>query len=267
MQLLSPPPIVMTFSGLDPTGGAGLQADIEALSSMGCHAAPVATCLTVQDTHNVIEVVPVESSLLIAQARAVLEDMPVQAFKVGLLPSVELVEALYSLLGDYSDIPIILDPVLSAGGGTELTTTAVTDAIQALLLPLTTILTPNSLEARKLANTADTLETSAIAMLGQGCDYVLITGTHEQSDEVINYLYGNNRLLQKYHWPRLTHNYHGSGCTLASAIAGLLAHGQEPLSAIHEAQRYTWSTLKHGYRPGMGQLIPDRFFWVEGKDS
>ncbi|HID83169.1 MAG TPA: hydroxymethylpyrimidine/phosphomethylpyrimidine kinase [Chromatiales bacterium] len=267
MQLLSPPPIVMTFSGLDPTGGAGLQADIEALSSMGCHAAPVATCLTVQDTHDVIEVVPVESSLLISQARAVLEDMPVKAFKIGLLPTVELVETLYSLFRDYPEIPVILDPVLSAGGGTELATAAVTEAIQTLLLPLTHILTPNLLEARKLANTADTLEAGAFAMLGQGCNYVLITGTHAQSDEVINYLYGNNRLLQKYHWPRLTENYHGSGCTLASAIAGLLAQGQEPLSAIHEAQRYTWSALKHGYRSGMGQLIPDRLFWVEGKDS
>jgi len=267
MQSLSPPPVVMAFSGLDPTGGAGLQADIEALASVGCHAAPVATCLTVQNTHNVIEVSPVDSSLLIAQARAVLEDMPVQAFKVGLLPSVELVEVLYSVFRDYPDIPVILDPVLSAGGGTELTTRSTTEAIQALLLPLTDVLTPNSIEARKLAQTADTLEASAYSLLAQGCKHVLVTGAHEQTDEVINCLYANNRLLQKYHWPRLPQHYHGSGCTLASAIAGLLAQGQEPLSAIHEAQRYTWSTLKHGYRSGMGQLIPDRLFWVEGKNS
>ncbi len=253
----------MTFSGLDPTGGAGLQADIEALASMGCHAAPVATCLTVQDTHNVIEVIPVESSLLISQARAILEDMPVQAFKVGLLPSVDLVEALYSLFRDYPQIPVVVDPVLTAGGGSDLTTEAVIEAIQTLILPLTNILTPNSLEARTLTSTADTLEASAFSLLGQGCNYVLITGTHESSENVTNRLYGNNRLLQQYHWPRLSQQYHGSGCTLAAAIAGLLAQGQEPLSAIQEAQRYTWSCLKHGYRSGMGQFLPDRLFWVE----
>ncbi|HHJ19499.1 MAG TPA: hydroxymethylpyrimidine/phosphomethylpyrimidine kinase, partial [Gammaproteobacteria bacterium] len=106
-------PVTMVFAGLDPTGGAGLQADIEAIASMGCHTAPIATCLTVQTTHHVQEVVPVEAALVIQQARAVLEDMPVSAFKIGVVASVEMVEAIHSILHDYSGIPVVLDPVLA----------------------------------------------------------------------------------------------------------------------------------------------------------
>ena len=267
MQDLSPPPVVLTLSGLDPTGGAGLQADIEALLSMGCHAAPVATCLTVQDTHQIMEITPVDPGLFISQARAVLEDMPVAAFKIGLLPTVQLVEVLHTLLHDYPDTPVVYDPVLSAGGGISLMPDTVIEAIRALILPVTQILIPNSIEVRRIARTADTLDACALEIVALGTDYVLITGTHEQSSSVINCLYGNNRRLHEYRWPRLQQNYHGSGCTLASAIAGLLAQGQEPMSAIQEAQRYTWSALEKGYRIGMGKLVPDRLFWAENKTN
>jgi len=264
---MSPPPAVMTMSGLDPTGGAGLQADIESLNSMGCHTAPVATCLTVQDTHDVIEITPVNHSLFIAQARAVLEDIPIKAFKIGLLPTVELVEGLHTLLSDYPEIPVIYNPALSSGGGSNRLSENVVEAIRFLLLPQVHVLTLNSPEAQQLAITADTPDACALEILAQGCDYVLVTGNHSTAPEMVNHFYGNNRLLQKYRWPRLDASYHGSGCTLASALAGLMAQGQETLSAVQEAQRYTWSTLKNGYRVGMGQLIPDRLFWVENKSG
>ena len=114
------PPIVMTLSGNDPTGGAGIQADIETLASMGCHAAPVVTTLTVQDTQDVKSYATIETDMLVSQARAVLEDMAVAAFKIGLLGSVETVEALHTLLMDYPDIPVVLDPILISGGGSNL---------------------------------------------------------------------------------------------------------------------------------------------------
>lgn len=265
-----PPPVVMTLAGNDPSGGAGIPADIETLISLGCHPAPVLTALTVQDTHNVQMLLPINPDQVLAQARAVLEDMPVTAFKIGVIGSAENAVALRALFAAYPDIPVVLDPVLAAGGGTELANAALMEAIQSLLLPLTTVLTPNSVEARRLAPEADTLAACAMALLARGCRYVLITGGHESEppDEVVNTLYGNNRLLETWRWPRLPDRYHGSGCTLASAIAALLAQGQVPHSepsihsAIHRAQHYTWRSLRAGYRSGGGQLLPNRLFWA-----
>lgn len=260
-------PVVMSIAGLDPTGGAGLQADIETIASMGCHAAPVASALTVQDTRDVIELIPVEPTLVIAQARAVLEDMPVRAIKLGLLPSTEIIEAVHGLLVDYPDLPVVLDPVLRAGGGAELAGDQALKAMRSLLLPLATVVTPNSPEARRLAPGADSLDACAMALLELGTEYVLITGTHEATPEVRNTLYAGQRRIETFRWRRLEGSFHGSGCTLASAIAGLLAQGREPAPAIHEAQAYTWQTLCHGYRIGMGQRLPNRLFWASSEED
>lgn len=260
-------PVVMTFAGNDPTGGAGIQADIEAIASMGCQAAPVITALTVQDTQNVMRFEPVNPALVVEQARAVLEDIPVAAFKIGMLGSIEIAEVIHTLLRDYPDIPVVLDPVLAAGGGHAFTDEELVNAIKELLIPQATVVTPNSEEARLLAPEADTLDACAQELLSLGCDLVLITGTHESSPTVDNILYGNMRRLETFSWERLPHSYHGSGCTLASSIAGLLAQGLEPFSAIHEAQEYTWETLKHGYRVGMGQHLPNRLFWAREEDE
>lgn len=255
-------PVVLVFAGHDPSGGAGIQADIEALASQGCHAATVITALTTQDTLDVSDFRPLEVADVITQARAVLEDMPIAVFKLGMLGSVENVEAVHTILTDYPEIPVVLDPVLASGRGTALADEELVEAMKALLLPLTTVLTPNSLEARALATGADTLDACAQALLDNGVEYLLLTGSHELTPEVVNRLYHDNRLLETFSWERLPHSYHGSGCTLAASIAGLLAHGLEPLTAIHEAQDYTWNALRHGYRPGLGQHLPHRFFWA-----
>lgn len=139
-----------------------------------------------------------------------------------------------------------------------------------LLFPLTTVLTPNSLEARMLAPGADNLEACAQQLMDQGSEFVLVTGTHEDTPEVVNNLYGNRRRLESFTWERLPYNYHGSGCTLSSAIAGMLAHGLEPFTAVYEAQHYTWETLKYGYRIGKGEYLPNRLYWArneEGQDT
>lgn len=263
-------PVVMVFAGNDPSGGAGMQADIETLASMGCHCVPVITAITIQDTSAVHGYSAVDASLLMAQARAVLEDMPVAAIKIGMIGSVENVEAINTLLLDYPDVPVVLDPIIHGGGGGELADDDVVDALVNLLMEHITVLTPNSLEARALAPEADSLDACAQEILDYGPEFVLITGTHENTVQVINTLYGNRRQLETFSWERLPGHYHGSGCTLASAIAGLLAHGMEPFTAIHEAQEYVWESLKHGYRAGMGQMLPNRFFWArdsEGHDT
>jgi len=262
-----PIPVVMCFSGLDPTGGAGIQADIEAIASMGSHAAPIITAHTVQTTQDVMRFEAQDPILLIEQARAILNDLDVKAIKIGMLASVEVIEAIHSILTDYPLLPVVVDPVLHAGGGNELIEHDAINAIRNLILPLTTILTPNSIEARKLASEADSLAACASALQELGCEFVLITGTHEKSDDVVNTLYANHRVLETFHWDRLPNEYHGSGCTLAASIAGLVAHGLEPFTAINEAQNYTWQSLQQAWPLGSGQWIPNRFFWARGDDE
>jgi hydroxymethylpyrimidine/phosphomethylpyrimidine kinase len=260
-------PVVMVFAGNDPTGGAGLQADIETLVSLGCHPTPVVTALTVQDTVGVKHYAPVDTNLVIAQARAVLEDMPVAAFKAGMLGSAENATALAAILRDYPEIPLILDPILTSGRGDPLSDDALRDALMTLLVPETALLTPNTLEVMQLAPDADNIDSAAQELLSMGCSYVLVTGTHENRPEVINRLYGNRRLLETYNWERLPHSYHGSGCTLAAACAATFAHGMDILDAVAEAQDFTWNALVRGARLGMGQHLPDRLYWAREDDK
>ena len=252
----------MCFSGLDPTGGAGIQADIETLFSIGCHCCSIVTALTVQNTQNASSMVATEPAMLIQQARAVLEDIPIQCFKIGLLGSVESVEVLHTLLKDYGEIPLVLDPIMVAGGGYEFGGQEVIDAIRSLLIPLTTVLTPNTEEIMQFSPAADTIDACASEILDSGCQHILLTGTHARTDLVVNKLYSTHQEIAPYNWSRLEHDYHGSGCTLAAAVAGYLAHGLDLHDAIQQAQRFTWEALCHGSRIGFGQHLPDRSFWT-----
>ncbi len=253
----------MTISGADPTGGAGIQADIETIASLGCHTAPIISSVTAQDTTNVIETAQINEHFIIQQARVVLEDMNVAAIKIGLIISDTTAMAIHTLLTDYENIPVVLDPIIVAGGGKVLANEDVVDAINTLLVPLATIVTPNSEEVRSLAPEGDSLNACAMALLERGAHYVLVTGSHEKTNKVCNVLYGNNRELDSHTWPRLPDRFHGSGCTLASAIAANIAHGQDVVSATHKAQEYTWKCLQAAHQLGMGQKIPNRFHWFK----
>ncbi len=271
--MIQPPPIVLSFAANDPSGGAGINADILTLASLGCHPLSVVTAITVQDTAGVEEVMPLDPEMVADQARAVLEDMPVHVFKIGLMGSVEIIAAIAEVISDYPDIPLVLDPVLASGRGDDLASEDMVSAMRELIIPQTTILTPNSHEARRLSqdDDVDDVDTDEqIIDLGQcadrllylGCEYVLITGTHENTSQVVNTLYGEAGVLRRDEWQRLEHSYHGSGCTLASAIAASIANGLSIDDSVHEAQEYTWQSLKAGFRPGMGQYLPDRMFWA-----
>lgn len=255
-------PVVLSFSGHDPSGGAGVQADIETLVSHQCYAASVITALTEQDTRNVKKLIPQNPENIISQASTLLNDLQVNAFKIGLIGHHETAIAIHSILIQYPHIPVILDPVLAAGGGTELSNDRLIATIINLLLPCTTVLTPNSEEARKLAG-FDELNECGLALLEKGCNCVLITGTHETTPAVSNRLFHDHRCRETFTWDRLPASYHGSGCTLAASIAALIAHGLEPLQAVTEAQEYTWNSLNSAFKPGKGQHIPNRFFWME----
>src|SRR6186713_3760226 len=173
------PPAVITFAASDPTSGAGMQADILTLASMGCHPLSVITAITVQDSLGVEGMLAIDSDWVADQARRLLEDMPVDAFKIGVLGSVENIAAIAEIISDYPDVPLILDPVLASGRGDELASDEMTHALRELLLPQTTILTPNSMEARRLADIEDddedapSLAECAARLVAQGCEYVL----------------------------------------------------------------------------------------------
>jgi len=273
--MLQPPPNVLSFAANDPSGGAGIQADLLAIASMGCHPLPVITAITVQDTTGVEEVFPLDAEWIENQARTILEDMPVHAFKLGLLGSVEIIAAVAEIVSDYPEIPLIMDPVLTSGRGDELASEDMIDAMCGLLLPQVTLLTPNSLEARRLAafddenNDPDTLllDECAHRLLDMGCEYVLITGTHENTADVANALFSVDGRVRSDEWKRLPGSYHGSGCTLASAIAASMANRLTVSESVYAGQKYTWQTLNASFRPGMGQHIPNRLFWADFTNS
>ena len=276
-------PVVLSFAASDPTCGAGSQADLLTIASLGCHPLTVITALTVQDTAGVDAILPIDADWVADQARTLLEDIPVAAFKLGMLGSVETIAAIAEILSDYPDIPVVFDPVLASGRGDQLADEEAIDAMISLLLPQTTVLTPNSLEARRLAqeladdatdsdNSDDaqpepTLPECARRLIAAGAEYVLLTGAHEPTGKVANTLYGSHGVVRNDLWDRLPGSYHGSGCTLASALAAHLALGMELSDAVHGAQAFTWHTLAAGYRPGMGQFIPDRLFWSRGDED
>lgn len=254
----------MTFAATDPTGGAGLQADVLTLASLGCHPVSVATAITVQDTHGVRGVRALDARSVIEQARALLDEMPVAAFKLGVLGSAENAVAIAALIAGERRTPLVLDPVLASGRGDALASSETIDALLDHLLPLTTVLTPNSLEARQLAGAgANTdLDECAERLIARGAAHVLITGTHEAGAEVTNTLYAASGVRSTSRWKRLDGSYHGSGCTLASAIAAQLALGMPVPNAVNAAQDFTWHALEAGFRPAAGQQIPDRFYWA-----
>ncbi|HVF64188.1 MAG TPA: hydroxymethylpyrimidine/phosphomethylpyrimidine kinase [Casimicrobiaceae bacterium] len=259
------PPIVLAFSAADPSSGAGIQADVLTLASMGCHPLSVITALTVQDTLGVEGMQPVDAEWVADQARCLLEDMPIDAFKIGALGSAENATAIAEILSDYPDVPLILDPVLAAGRVDDFAANELVQTLTQLLLPQTTILVANSIRIRRLADVEDDdapLSKCVAQLIEAGCEHVLVTGTHEPTPEIVNTLYAKSGVVRTDNWSRLPGPFHGAGGTLAAAIAAMLANGLDLPEAVREAQDFTWHALKSAYRPGMGQYLPDRLFWA-----
>jgi len=246
----SAPPNVLAFAASDPTGGAGVQADLLTLASLGCHPLSVLTALTVQDTHGVHRLQAVDAALVAEQAQYLLADLPMAAFKLGVLGSAANAAVVADALAAHARVPVVLDPVLASGRGDTLADDDLLEALRTRLAPLATVITPNSLEARALGGVD--------ALLALGCRYVLVTGTHADTPEVVNTLHDVRGVVREDRWPRLSASYHGSGCTLASAIAARLALGDAVPEAVRAAQEYTWRALKRGFKPGSGQHLPRR---------
>ncbi|WP_426152485.1 hydroxymethylpyrimidine/phosphomethylpyrimidine kinase [Pseudomonas sp. DC3000-4b1] len=251
-------PVVLCLSGHDPSGGAGLQADIEALLAQGCHAAPAITALTVQNTVDVTDFRVLDRAWVLAQAQAVMADSPIAAIKLGMLGSLEMVDTVVEVIQQNPGVPVVCDPVLRAGGGGRLGKDEVGYAIREKLLPLATVATPNLPEARILAELPEGSADQCAARLLEHCANVLITGGHGDEQDIHNRLYGRDGRRDTRTCQRLPGSYHGSGCTLASALAGRLALGERLPGAVQSALDYTWRTLRDAERLGQGQYVPRR---------
>ncbi|MCP1726045.1 hydroxymethylpyrimidine/phosphomethylpyrimidine kinase [Natronospira proteinivora] len=252
------PPIVLIIAGNDPSGGAGVTADTQAVSALGCHPAPVITALTVQDTLNAYRVEVASPDLVAEQIATVLDDLPVAAVKIGLLGNAEVGRAVADVLESHPELPIVLDPVLVAAGGARLAEEDLIETLKTQLIPMSTVVTPNASEARSLVPDADSLARRADGLIAMGAPWVLQKGADEKTPAVDNHLFGPDDFRQDFRWERLPDQYHGSGCTLASAIAAEIAHGHAPADAVSRAQEWTWQALKQGWRLGKGQYIPNR---------
>ncbi|MEN8174547.1 MAG: hydroxymethylpyrimidine/phosphomethylpyrimidine kinase [Pseudomonadota bacterium] len=251
------PPVVLAIGGHDPSGGAGIQADIETIAALGGHAVTVVTALTVQDTQDVRQLRAVDAGFVRAQLEALFDDFPLRTAKLGLAGSVEAVQEVARLLKLHSGVRLVLDPVLAAGGGRELSNAELRDALLDLLLPRTFLATPNSRELQRLSGESD-MDAGAARLLRRGCRHLLVSGGHLEGEAVVNRLYSADGGYAEWRWDRLEGEYHGSGCTLAAACAVLLARDLPVKMAVRLAQAYTQDALARAIRPGRGQAIPRR---------
>lgn len=253
-------PTVLCFSGLDPSGGAGLQADIEAIGQSGAHAAIACTALTVQNSQQVFGFEATSKKLLLAQANAVVNDLPIKCVKSGMLGTTDNIAALAQFLREHSDYQYVLDPVLVANSGGSLGNQETLVKAFVELIPMATIITPNTVELRALAAEED-LEIATQKLFKMGAKAILVKGGHEDTPEYIrNALYVNGELIAESRCPRLEGEYHGSGCSLASYIAGRLAQGDELKQAVQHAETWLFGVLKNAETPvENGQKMPKRF--------
>lgn len=259
---------VLSFGSSDPLGAIGVQADLGSFAAIGCYGLTVITSILMGDTTQITGIEPVDAEILNEQARTVLEDVPVAAFKVGYFGSVENVSVIAEILSDYPEIPLIFDPFSTAIPDQGQDTEDIFMAVNELIIPQTTLLIASAVEISRLAEAwressiDDMLTQDVQQLIESGCEYVFVTGTPAAPNEIANSLYDQTGIIRNDTWPRLPGSFMGAGATLSGAVAALAANGISMPEAILEAQEFTNATLANAQRFGMGKLIPDRYFWA-----
>ena len=266
-------PVVLTFGLSDATGAAGVQADQLACASMGCHPATVVTAIATTGREDGDDWLAIDAEHIDVQAKSVLQNMPVAAFKVGALATADQVQPIAEALADFSDVPVVLDPVLDHSGGEEWEDEDLVDAIRELLLPQTTVITVSLSQARTFAALGDPGEEAesfsaadcASHLIDGGAEYALITDAEPGGTVVVNMLFDESGLVRRDAMPRIAHpaggQFRGAGDTLSAGLAGLLAQGIDVPEAVQEAGQYTTAALMHAFSAGLG-VAPDRLFWA-----
>ena len=249
---------VLIVAGSDSGGGAGIQADIKTVTALGGYAATAVTALTAQNTTGVYGVVGIEPAFIQQQMRVVIEDIGVDAIKTGMLHSAPVIEAVAEILAELdAALPVVVDPVMVAQSGASLLESDAVSALKDRLLPRATVLTPNLPEAEALLGSAipesrEDMRAAALSLAQLGPGTVLLKGGHMSGDSLRDVLARRGEVLEIFEEPRIdTEHTHGTGCTLASAIATGLAQGLEVLAAVQRARRYL--RLAIAQNPGLGR--------------
>jgi len=250
-------PSILVIAGFDPTGGAGIQADIETINDHGCHACSLITALTQQNSSNLLAYEPVSSDLVYRQFCSLHQEIEFSAVKIGMIGSIDMLETIVRIIENLVNVPVVLDPVLAAGGGASVANAEFIDLMKDKLLRFCTIITPNIPEAQKLSGKTG-LNDCASTLLEAGSEHVLITGTHQDQEIVVNTLFSKHQPKYSLSCERLTAEYHGSGCTFASALTAGLALNHSAGNAFRMAHDYTFNSLKQADQPGKGQFFPRR---------
>jgi len=275
-------PVVLTFGLADATGATGLPADQIACASMGCHTASVVTAVAAASAGGDSEWLPIDAEWVESQAKAVLQNMAVAAFKIGALASAEQVQPVAEILADCDDIPVVLDAVLDRSDAEEWEGDEIIEAIRELVLPQTTVAVMSLAQVRRFVAVADDDEQAdaysaadcARRLIDWGAEFVLISDSDAGSGFIVNGLYDDDGLMRTDSLPRISDpnggQFRGAGDTLSAALAGLLAQGIDVPDAVQEAGQYTTAALMHAFGAGLGFSIPDRLFWAgedEGEDE
>ena len=243
----------------------GIQSDLAAFGALGCHGLSVTTGLLVADSARVEDTYEIDADWLVDQARLILEDMPVAAFKVGALTSIEQASAIAEIISDYPELPFILDPFLSSLPDSGLADDDMLGAIRQILAPQATVLLLSQVELARMAETwreggGDMLAEDVMELTGNGCAYVLVTGTGGAQALRSNTLFDEDGLVATFDWRHLPGPFVGAGSTMSAALAAYMARGSDPQAAARAAHEFTSGALAHAQRFGMGKLVPNKFF-------
>jgi hydroxymethylpyrimidine/phosphomethylpyrimidine kinase len=265
-------PLVLSFNASDPVGAVGLQSDLASFTAMGCHGLSVLTAILIGDTTGIEDVQDIDADWVADQARVLLEDMPVSAFKIGYPGSLESIAAIAEIMSDYPEIPLVLDPFPGTMPEPAEEGEEILIAMRELLVPQSTIMLLSAVELARFAETwrealpAKSSAEDAAELIALGCPHIFVTGTGEMQ-EAANTLYGEDGVLRHDRWERQPGSFAGAGSTLSATIAALLANGVAVPEAVAEAQEFTVASIAHAQRLGMGRLIPDRNFWARESDD
>lgn len=265
-----PSPLILTFGVSDPVGALGIQADVATFAVHGCHALSVTTALLVADSARVEEWQEVDTGVMAEQARLVLEDMPIAAVKIGAIASIEQAAAIAEIVSDYADVPLIVDPFLSALPDSGMSDEDIVASIRQILSPQATVLQLSQSELGRMAElwrevgnesgSESSLATDVAELTARGCQYVLVTGTAASGHRRTNTLFDRDGGTTAIDWQHLPGSFVGAGCTLSGAIAACMARGMDAAEALRAAQEFTYGALLHAQRFGMGKLVPNRFY-------
>lgn len=263
-----PLPLILSFGVCDPVGALGVQSDVAAFAALGCHGLSAIAGLLVSDSARVEHLYELDSDWMAEQARALLEDMPIAAFKVGAVGSALHLAAIAEIVSDYPDAPLILDPFLSALPDAGMGDEEMLSALRSILAPQATALILSQAELGRMAElwrdggdaAPGNLDEDVAELTSSGLQYVLVTGTRDTAGACSNRLFDASGEVARVDWQHLAGPFLGAGNTYSAAFTALMARGMDAPTALAVAQEYTTGALENAQRFGMGKFIPAKFF-------